>query len=268
MGSTEERYLREFLTPIRKCRDYRPKFGRPGEGLSLGGFKALYGGDPFYAWIGLDTDEMYAAHRAAGGMTSLYRQLGVGCERLFRAVLHDAAGYAAPSLADWSYPAATPSGKERRVHLDARLGLAEVANPEVLAKAREWMENFCQPFPQVAPPANGMVFEVRQGYKSRDSKRQNADLASAAAAWASGYLPVFAVISSQIDTAVELRYRNSRCAVLTGHPGDDEQSSLFAFCRKVLGYDLAGFLAGNSDRIREEVTGVLEALLRTGEGSP
>lgn len=27
---------------------------------------------------------MYAAHKAAGGMTSVYRQIGIGCERLFR----------------------------------------------------------------------------------------------------------------------------------------------------------------------------------------
>lgn len=28
---------------------------------------------------------MYAAHKAAGGMTSVYRQIGIECERLYSA---------------------------------------------------------------------------------------------------------------------------------------------------------------------------------------
>jgi len=74
----ESSYLDIFLAPIRKCADYTPKFGVSSreEGLNLAGFKNLYGGDPFYSWIGLDSDLMYAAHKAAGGMTSIYRQIG------------------------------------------------------------------------------------------------------------------------------------------------------------------------------------------------
>ncbi|MCX6277959.1 MAG: hypothetical protein NT004_07665 [Bacteroidetes bacterium] len=77
------------------------------DGVSLSGFLKLYGSDPFYSWIGLDSSLMYAAHKAAGGMTSV-RQT----------------------------------------------------------------------------PKNGVVFEVRQGYKSKDSKRQNADIDNATVAWA------------------------------------------------------------------------------------
>lgn len=78
-------YVEVFLLPIRKCKKYRPKFGnsQQEEGFTLNEFTALYGSDPFYSWIGLDSKLMYAAHKAAGGMTSIYRQIGIGCERLF-----------------------------------------------------------------------------------------------------------------------------------------------------------------------------------------
>ncbi len=94
MTRNEERYLETFLAPVRKCQSYRPKFGHGNkeEGFSLTEFKTLYSSDPFYSWTGLDTDLMYAAHRLAGGMTSVYRQIGIGCERLFRAVLMDTTG--------------------------------------------------------------------------------------------------------------------------------------------------------------------------------
>ena len=37
--------------------------------------------------------------------------------------------------------------------------------------------------PDVFTILKGTVFEVRQGYKSKDSKRQNADIANAATAY-------------------------------------------------------------------------------------
>jgi len=73
VNNNEKRYLKTFLAPIKKCKTYQPKFGQGNreKGVSLAEFKALYSSDPFYSWIGLDTDLMYAAHRAAGGMTSI-----------------------------------------------------------------------------------------------------------------------------------------------------------------------------------------------------
>jgi hypothetical protein len=63
----EEKYIEIFLTPIRKCKEYKPKFGesRSSEGVSLGDLIKIYGEDPFYSWIGLDSSLMYAAHKAA-----------------------------------------------------------------------------------------------------------------------------------------------------------------------------------------------------------
>ena len=55
--SKESQYVDLFLEPIRKCKDYRPKFGRSQNtgGVSVNDFLKLYGSDPFYDWIGLDT---------------------------------------------------------------------------------------------------------------------------------------------------------------------------------------------------------------------
>src|SRR5947207_4063675 len=87
----EQEYLNLLLDPLDGCANYKPKFGTDEEeGVSLSQFKVMYGQDPFYNWVGLDSELMYAAHKAAGGMTSIYRQLGTGCDNLFRAVIRDA----------------------------------------------------------------------------------------------------------------------------------------------------------------------------------
>ena len=106
-----------------------------------------------------------------------------------------------------------------------------------------------------------MVFEVRQGYKSKDSKRQNADIDNATVAWASGYLPVFAIFSAQIDADVILRYQNSKCGTLIGISEADRLISLFSFFREVLLYDLEAFFRNNQTLISAEVNSILNLLL-------
>ncbi|MFN0037623.1 MAG: hypothetical protein ACKVUS_21380 [Saprospiraceae bacterium] len=260
---TEAHYANLFLEPIRKCKEYRPKFGvgAKSEGLSLGQFLGLYGADPFYAWIGLDSDLMYAAHKAAGGMTSVYRQIGIGCEHLFKAVLSDLAQYEKPEYAGWSYTTRTSAGQEKTLSLDGRLDLNLMKNTALSARLRDWTEGYCKQISAAQIPANGVVFEVRQGYKSKDSKRQNADIDNATVAWANGYLPVITVFSTQIDGDLVLRYRNNRCGVLTGILSSDPFSSFFAFSEQVLGYDLAGFFRRNSLQFKDEIQSVLQTLL-------
>jgi hypothetical protein len=236
------------LNPIRKCKTYRPKFGQGNKGLSLNG-------------IGIDTDLMYAAHRAAGGMTSIYRQIGIGCERLFRAVLVDTTGYTAPEFATGSYTVKTRTGKSKTLSLDGRLELSEIKNKTVLSNVKNWIKDYCADSDEVTEPANGIVFEVRQGYKSKDSKRQNADIDNAIVAWANDYLPVFAIFSSQIDSDIVLRYRNNRCGILIGTTNNDASASRYAFCEQVLGYALADFFERQSTAIKKEIHEILETLL-------
>ncbi len=262
MTLNENQYLETFLAPVRQSKSYRPKFGHGNkkQGFSLSEFKTLYGSDPFYSWVGLDTDLMYAAHRAAGGMTSVYRQIGIGCERLFRAMLIDTTGYTNAEFATWSYTTQTPSGTARKLSLDGRLELSKIENQTVLTNVTQWIKDYCVELNEVSEPTNGIVFEIRQGYKSKDSKRQNADIDNATVAWANNYLPVFAVFSSQIDTDIVLRYRNNRCGILIGTTSDDNNTSLYAFCEQILGYDLAGFFKRHTTTIKKEIHDVLETL--------
>ncbi len=266
---SDEIYKEMFLSPIRTCMSYKPKFGQSGKesSVSLAGFKSLYGADPFYAWIGLDSELMYAAHKAAGGMTSIYRQIGVGCERLFRQIILDNAGYNSPEFAAWSYETTKtviknnkPKQEKRVLTLDGRLEFSEIKNKKVSAALEKWVKEYCTKI-DANIPENGVVFEVRQGYKSKDSKRQNADIENASTAWAKGYLPIFAIFSSQIDVDNMNRYINSRAGVLIGNGSEDHLISLFAFCKNILGYDLAGFFERNSGEIKKEVNDVLQKLL-------
>lgn len=255
-------YLKKFLDPLKVCKRYKPKMGQGGKegGVSLEQFLAMYGADAFYAWIGLDSELMYSAHKAAGGMTSVYRQIGKGCENLFREIIIDACGYTDPSFANWSYTTKTKGGADKKLSLDGRLELAEIKNKETLQNVKKWIADYCKDL-DASVPENGVVFEVRQGYKSKDSKRQNGDLDNISTAWAQRYLPVFAIFSGQIDGDLVLRYRNHRCGIVVGNTKGNSRESLFAFSKEVLGYDMADFFKRNSPKIKKEMHETLKALL-------
>lgn len=257
----DKNYIEIFLDPIMKCKEYKPKLGTNNkDGVNLEDFKTLYGGDPFYSWIGLDSDLMYSAHKAAGGMTSVYRQIGIGCERLFRQIIVDTTGYKEPSSAEWSYTTKTQSGKAKKLSLDGRLELVDIQNEKLISRLKEWLHSYCKGL-DVNVPKNGVVFEVRQGYKSKDSKRQNGDIDNATVAWSKGYLPVFSIFSSQIDGDIVTRYRNNRCGILVGTRSSSADISLFAFSKNILGYDLASFFERNTEEIKKEISSVLTHLL-------
>jgi len=263
--SRESEYLELILSPIRVCAQYRPKMGQgQGAGFSLPEFQKLYQADLFYSWFGLDNQLMYAAHKAAGGMTSVYRQIGIGCEGLFRRIIQDELGLATDD-ARWSYTVMTPGGKSRTLSLDARIPLAKVPSPKKRARVQTWVldsANKLDVDPAVAKALSGVVFEVRQGYKSKDSKRQNADIANASTAYANGYLPSAVILSTQIDTDILARYRAEKWAVLVGSVGaNDPLSSTYDFVKHVVGFDLAAFFKSNSSALRTEIDKVLKALL-------
>jgi len=259
-------YLDLVLEPIRVCAKYKPKFGQgaKGNGLTLAQFQTLYQSDPFYSWFGLDNPMMYAAHKAAGGMTSVYRQIGIGCEKLFRTAVKDALGLSAADVM-WSYPIPLPNGKTRTLYLDGRVPLDKITSQAKRARFHAWMQDSAKSIgvdPNVFATLTGTIFEVRQGYKSKDSKRQNADIANAATAYTKAYFPCAVILSAQIDSDILLRYRAEKWTVVTGIEGaNNPLISTYDFMRDVVGYDLSAFFKRNSKTLRSEIDAVLKALL-------
>lgn len=261
----DQDYLAYIVSAIRVCADYCPKLGHGAkEGYSLREFQEMYRSDPFYSWVGLDNPLMYAAHKAAGGMTSIYRQVGIGCESLFRKVIQDTLALTEEDV-KWSYTVKKGRGKTRTLYLDARIPTDSVADPVRRKAIQKWIDKSAADLEvndRVAASLQGIVFEVRQGYKSKDSKRQNADIANAATAYTKAYLPCAAILSLQIDDDIALRYRNEKWVLLTGTTAEKSPyKSLYTFMREVVGYDLAGFFQRHSATLKTEVNSVLTKLL-------
>jgi hypothetical protein len=258
----EALYLKKFLDPLKVCKKYKPKFGKGNreEGLELNQFIDLYSEDPFYSWCGLNSNLMYSAHKAAGGMTSIYRQIGKGCETLFKEILFNSLEYKDRKFVEWSYKSSTKAGKEKTLSLDGRIFFSEIQNNTIKEKVVNWTKEYCNLI-KADFPKNGVVFEVRQGYKSKDSKRQNGDIDNIAVAWSQGYLPVFAIFSGQIDNDLVLRYKNSRGGVIIGTLTGSPYESLFIFSKEILNYDMKDFFSKNSEFIKREIQSTLEVLL-------
>ena len=266
MNGTDDEYMKIVLDAIRVCARYKPKFGQgvKGEGLTLEQFQDLYREDAFYSWFGLDNPMLYAAHKAAGGMTSVYRQIGIGCEKLFRRVVKDSFELSEEDVT-WSYRVALSSGRKRTLHLDGRIPLGKIGSRDKRNRFHDWMRDSARMLDvdhQIFESLKGTVFEVRQGYKSKDSKRQNADIANAATAYTKGYFPCAVILSGQIDNDVLLRYRAEKWSIVTGVVGAaNPVISTYDFMKNVIGYDLAAFFERNSSTLQREIDAILKALL-------
>jgi hypothetical protein len=262
-AAQDARYRNTFLDPIKVCAAYRPAFGtaRGGneEEITLEAFRRLFGSDPLYSWIGLDSPLMYAAHKAAGGMTSIYRQIGIGCERLVRAVIQDNLGLSDDEVR-WGYDTIRSDGKAQRLTLDARIDGQHLIDPQARGRLNDWLARTSR-FMGQHRDVSGTVFEVRQGYKSADAKRQNADLRFGLAAYDVAYLPVILVVSTQVSNVVVQRYRQNKLLVLTGQLINDDTVSTYAFFENVVGYSLASFFQRNAAALRRDVGMILSALL-------
>jgi hypothetical protein len=263
--SRDEEYFAIVAKCLRVCAAYRPMFGKgTGKGQTLEQFRTLYGADPFYNWVGLDSPLLYAAHKAAGGMTSIYRQLGMGAERVIQKVLEHSLGLSSEDVR-WSYSVPGPRDEARKLSLDGRVEVAKIRDKTARTRVQAWLDE-ASARAMVAKPLRrslvGLVMEVRQGYKSKDSKRQNADIANAANAYAHLYLPTLVLLSTQIDGDLALRYSQAQWLILVGTTRGAPLDSTYAFFREVIGYDLAGFFERNSQRIKAELETVLTALLQ------
>ena len=66
-------------------------------------------------------------------MTSVYRQIGIGCEKVFHEVLQDALDLSNDDVI-WSYATPTPGGKTRKLMLDGRVPLDSIKDAAVKAR--------------------------------------------------------------------------------------------------------------------------------------
>jgi hypothetical protein len=252
-----ERYLGYLLDAIRSAARKAPQLGT-GSDVSLADFERLYGKDPFYAWLGLDSELLYTAHRAASSMTSLYRRLGDGCQELWRAIIRDQFDVD-DETARWDYTIPTEKGPRRRA-LDGYIDLLDFPRSRSLTRCRRWLPRAEERL-HAKVSLRGVVFEVRQGYKSQDAKRSGGDVDNAGRIALQGCLPTLVVFSDQIPAAIARRYSTAGWLILRGTTADDPLESTFAFADRVMGYDLASLLAGNSARLRAETQRIFSEVL-------
>lgn len=257
-------YRELLLSPLRTCKNYKPKFGSNDNEMSLETFHTLFKADPLYSWIGLDDPLVYAAHKAAGGITSIYRQLGIGCERLVRRVIMDTFKLQAQDVL-WSYEIVKEDGSKGTLTLDALVAFDSIEQEDA-QRMRAWVAAVGTKLglsSERTSQVRGVVMEVRQGYKSADSKRQNADLRFALRAANEFYLPVMLVMSTQISQTVSRRYTSAQFLVLTGAATGDSTVSTYSFMNDVIGYDLSAFFQRNTHILRTEVRDIIASLLST-----
>ena len=168
-----------------------------------------------------------------------------------------------PDDVRWSYVVDAVNGKKRTLYLDGRIEFDAVQNEEKNFRLLEWKEsvlNHLRLSESISGIVKGIVFEVRQGYKSKDSKRQNADIANATNAYLNGYIPCLMLMSSQIDDAILSRYSQSKWLILRGCVNVSSVLSTYDFCRDVIGFDLATFMENNQSYFKSEISRVLKLL--------
>jgi len=102
-------------------------------------------------------------------MTSIYRQLGIGCQWLFSALLQDTLGLSA-SQSTWTYDVPASEDTVRTLSLDARIELDHVKDVIARRRVEDWLAKVKVSLRlpvESADRIKGAVFEVRQGYKSK-----------------------------------------------------------------------------------------------------
>ena len=164
----------------------------------------------------------------------------------------------------WSYSLPTLAGKPKTLTLDGRLRTVDIPDSKQQHIVENWLEGVKDILQiqqlDARQSIQGCIFEVRQGYKSMDSKRQNADIDNAANAYLHHYVPILILLSQQMHPHLIQRYSNARILFLNGTIQDSVVDSTYTFCREVLGYDLAAFFEKYSTQIKNEVVKIVTAL--------
>ena len=258
----EEYCVKIINDALNVCGRYKPKFGKGGrQGVTLDQFHEIYSADTFYSWFGLDSSQIYAAHRAAGGITSIYRQIGLAMEKIFRYILQEQLNLQ-PEDCHWRY---SLPGSTRVLKLDGRIEIELLKKKENKKRVEQWIDRATAiiGLRERQIPFRGVVFECRQDYKSKDAKRQNADLDNAASIIGNNYLPCIALFSQQIDSDVTERYVQHHWLLLKGTLNGTVHDSVYVFSREILKYDLAKFFERNTKRFAQKMNVILDKLLRS-----
>lgn len=186
-----------------------------------------------------------------------------------RQIIQDSLAIDSTTVA-WSYEYEKENGGVGVHTLDARIDVAHLLGDGAAERVLDWARRagaFLSLPAERTAALRGVVLEVRQGYKSADSKRQNADLRFALRAYNENYLPVLAIVSTQVSAPVCQRYRSAQLLVLLGTLRGGDLESTFAFFQSVVGYDLAAFFVRNSASLRAEFTAIVDVLLQPWPGS-
>lgn len=229
-----ETYLDIFTGPLKVARSYEKQ--------------EMPQADPFMDWLGLNLPILIEVRERAGRQTSISRQVGLGCERLLLRLIQDKFGVPAESCG-WSQ---VVEGQRRT--LDACIRFTFVSERQIELAA--WVREACLLL-NIPLAQTGVVFEVRQGHKSGDSKRQLGDKKNAARAREEGFLPVMLVFSTQLPAATHRRYQKDGWLVLTGRLGGGPLRSTYAFFHEVLGFDMAGFLEDHQEEFKSIVQSIM-----------
>jgi hypothetical protein len=152
----------------------------------------------------------------AGGLTSVYRQIGVGTEHLLRAIIRDSLGLTAEETT-WSYRYRKPNGKTGVHSLDAKISFADLSD----AQRRifiEWME-VVGPHVDLTP-ANGSGYKVSFLKSGKVIKARTLNVRMRIyvrhECLSGGIASCIHDLSQQVSETVIDRYRKDKMAVLTG----------------------------------------------------
>jgi len=238
--------------------DSLPKFGG-GRGVSLADWVETRNNDPLYSIVGLNDPTIYTAHAGSSVMTSVYRQLGVGIERLFRliSVSKDWINCSNPDELKWTF--VSSNGHNRELDLLIRRDMITDANKQ--RQLYEIASMMGEPPP--IEEFRGIVFEIRQGYQSADSKRVAGDTEIVSRAREEGLLGVVVIASNSYNRGVIRNYRASGLPVLVPASGSEGNagSCPYAFINDFLDYDLEAAFSRVGSTLRERILGHLHTRL-------
>lgn len=233
-----------------------PKFGT-GKGVKVDEFTENRKSDPLYGNIGLDTPEIYAAHAGSSVITSAYRQLGIGLERAMRLIIAKECDFIDvpednPDMLKWYFDSATGITRE----LDLLIS-TEMFNDESKKLQLYELAKLMKPgFSVESSRFKGIVFEIRQGYQSADSKRVKGDLEIVTKAEEKGFLAVVMIGSNSYNDSVISTYKNGGLPILV--PSTDGQGKShecpYCFFNYFIDYDLRSALARIGPKAKSQLT--------------